>query len=230
MRTHPPKLPSLPIHPWLEESLSSLTARILIKGPKPLILIDGAGGSGKTTLAKKLAECLNANLVHTDDVSWCADPICWDGEMLAGIINPWIKGEKVSYRPTGWVKENRPGFIETDPNRPLIIEGMGAARKTLRDMGAYSIWVDTEPDVARARVVQRDLDQGENGATVESVTEFADWWDSLLNPLLLAEKAWDFVDVIVSGSQMDLSGDTLFIHINLGENVNVNLNVNVNDA
>lgn len=193
------KLPSLHINSWSKESLSDLAEEISNHGSRPLILIDGAAGSGKTTLAAKLVQRLNANLVHSDDVSWCADPIHWDDEMLAGIINPWLKGDPVAYRPTGWVKENRPGSIEVDPNKALVIEGMGASRKTLRELADYSIWVDTEPETARERVVQRDLANGENGGSMESVTEFADWWDSLLTPLFLEEESWNYVNVIVCG-------------------------------
>lgn len=205
-------LPSLEIKSWSEETLSVLAAKILNRMPKPLILIDGAAGSGKTTLAKKLAELLYADLVHTDDVSWCADPVHWDDEMLAGIVNPWLYGKKVSYKPASWIKENRPGYINADPDRALIIEGMGACRKSMRAAGAYSIWVDTEPGISRNRVVQRDVANGENGGTVESVTKFADWWDSQMLPLLLEEEAWKHVDVIVDGSRSDLPEDKILIH------------------
>ncbi|MDO4275418.1 MAG: hypothetical protein Q4D16_17260 [Eubacteriales bacterium] len=207
-------LPSLEIKGWSEETLSNLAAQILNHMPRPLILIDGAAGSGKTTLAKKLADLLDADLVHTDDVSWCADPVHWDGEMLAGIVGPWLAGKKTAYKPTGWIKENRPGFINVDPDRALIIEGMGACRRTMRECAAYSIWVDTEPEIARARVVQRDIANGENGGTVESVTKFADWWDSLMLPLFLEEEAWNHVDVIVNGSRSDLTKDKLLVHHN----------------
>lgn len=204
-------LPSLKINAWTEASLSDLADEISKHEPRPLILIDGAAGSGKTTLAKKLAARLNANLVHTDDVSWCADPIHWDGEMTAGIIAPWKSCAGVTYRPTGWIKENRPGAITVDPDKPLIIEGMGACRKTLRLSATFSIWVDTEPEAARNRVVQRDLANGENGGTLESITEFADWWDSLLLPLYLEEEPWRHVDVIVSGSLGDVTSGKLMI-------------------
>lgn len=206
-------LPSLSINSWTEESLFNIAAKMSKDVSNSLILIDGVAGSGKTTLATKLVPILNANLVHTDDVSWCADPIHWDEEMLTNIINPWLNKEDISYRPTGWIKENRPGAIEVNPNKALIIEGMGACRKTLRAIAAYSIWVDTEPETARARVVQRDLANGENGGTVESITQFANWWDSLLIPLFLEEEAWKYVDVIVNGSQFDLTSNNIMIHI-----------------
>lgn len=206
-------LPSLEINSWTNQSLAELAQKIANSMSKPLILIDGSAGSGKTTLAAKLAEILDANLVSTDDISWCADPIRWDGEMLDNIIKPWINGVNVSYRPSGWKKENRPGAIEVDSGKALIIEGMGAARKELRSLASFSVWVDADPRIARERVVQRDLANGENGGTVQSVTEFADWWDSLLNPLLLEEESWKYVDVIVNGLQSDMNTGSLMIHV-----------------
>jgi len=206
-------LPSLGIDVWKEETLSNLTAKIMSIAPNPLILIDGKGGSGKTSFAVKLADNLNASIVTTDDVCWYADPIHWDDEMLNGIVKPWLDGKNVAYTPSGWIKENRIGFIEADPNKALIIEGNGACRKTLREFATYSIWIDTEPELSRMRVIQRDLANGENGGTLESVTEFTDWWDSLVDPFLLEEEAWKYTDIIVSGSQSDLISNIILIYV-----------------
>ena len=192
-------LQPLGIDTWQEETLSALVERILAVSVRSLVLIDGKGGSGKTSFATKLADALGANLVASDDVAWWADPIYWDGEMITGIIQPWLNGENVKYKPSGWVKQNRDGFIEVDSGKPLIIEGCGACRKTLRKFATYSIWVDTDPDVCRERVIKRDLANGENGGTLESVTEFTDQWDSLVDPFLQEEEAWKYTNVIVSG-------------------------------
>ncbi|MCL2197810.1 MAG: hypothetical protein FWB80_02700 [Defluviitaleaceae bacterium] len=202
-------LPPLNISTWKEESLSALSEKILSMTPTPLILIDGVGGSGKTTLAKKLADMLNANIVSTDDVAWYADPIHWDEELLTGIIHPWQNGENIAYKPSGWIKKNRNGCITAAPNKALIIEGSGACRKTLRKSATYSIWVDTKSEVARDRVIRRDLANGENGGTLESVTEFTDWWDSIADPFLLEESAWKYVNIIISGEQSDLASNTV---------------------
>jgi len=205
-------LPSLGIDFWNKKTLSDLTSEIYRISIKPLVLIDGKGGSGKTSFAVKLAAALNANIISTDDVAWWADPIHWDGEMLSGIIQPWLNGESVAYTPSGWIKKNRVGFIEVDSSKPLIVEGSGACRETLRKTANFSVWIETDPNISRERIIQRDLANGENGGTLESVTEFTDHWDSIVDPFLAEEQAWEYVNVIVSGSQSDLRTNTLFVY------------------
>jgi len=63
-------LPSLEIHNWKKESFSALKSKILRVTPRPLVLIDGIGGSGKTTFAAKLADILKANLVSSDFIAF----------------------------------------------------------------------------------------------------------------------------------------------------------------
>jgi len=205
-------LPSLDIKTWKEESMSNLANEIQSISFRPLILIDGKAGCGKTSCAMKLADALDANIVSTDDVCWNADPIHWDYELQKGIIQPWINGENVSFTPSGWVKENRIGFIKVDSCKALIIEGSGACRKSLREIASYSICIATDPVVSRSRVIKRDLANGENGGTLKLVTEFTDWWDSAVDPFLLEEEAWKHVNIIISGSQSNLSYDMLLIH------------------
>jgi len=206
-------LPSLEIDSWTYESLSNIVKRVLNINKKPLVLIDGVAGSGKTTLSVIIADIINANLVHIDDVCWNADPIHYDVEMLDGIINPWFNGNNVSYKPTGWIKENRIGSIEIDPNKALVIEGMGVCRKTLREIATYSIWLDIESELARNRLVRRDIASGADGGTLESITKFADWLDSLLIPFLIEEKPWKYVNLIVSGSKSDLVSNNFLVHV-----------------
>jgi Tfp pilus assembly pilus retraction ATPase PilT len=90
------ELPPLGINTWSHETLSNLISNVLTAASQPLIIVDGIAGSGKTTLAKKLVNALDANLVHTDDVCWGSDPIHWDAEILDGIVTPWRSGNDVS--------------------------------------------------------------------------------------------------------------------------------------
>ena len=195
--------PSLGFETWNEISIINLVTEIIKISTRPLILIDGIAGSGKTTLAISLGDILKADIVSTDDVCWCADIINWDEEMLKGIIYPWLEVKYVSYKPSGWIKENRQGFIEVDAKKPLIIEGMGACRKEMREVASYSIWIDTESDIARSRLISRDLPAGVNGETIESIIKFADWWDSMMHPFLIKEEPWKYTNIIINGFLSD---------------------------
>ena len=90
---------------------------------------------------------------------------------------------------------------------------MGVCRKTLREVATYSIWLDIESEFARNRLVRRDIASGADGGTLESITKFADWFDSLLIPFLIEEKPWKYVNLIVSGSESDLVSNNFLVHI-----------------
>lgn len=60
-------LSPLEINGWFETTWSGLAAQISGHAPRPLILVDGAAGSGKTTLASRLVDILEGNLVHIPD-------------------------------------------------------------------------------------------------------------------------------------------------------------------
>ena len=42
------------------------------------------------------------------------------------------------------------------PSEIVIIEGVGAGQKIVRDAGATLFWLDIEPEIGLARVLQRD--------------------------------------------------------------------------
>jgi thymidylate kinase len=48
------------------------------------------------------------------------------------------------------------GVQRIQPSDVLIIEGVGAAQKIVRDSGAITYWLDIEPDVGLQRVLERD--------------------------------------------------------------------------
>ena len=49
-------------------SIDALAARAAASGTRPVVLIDGRSGAGKTTLARELAPLLGAQLVSLDDL------------------------------------------------------------------------------------------------------------------------------------------------------------------
>jgi len=206
-----------------------------VKNPnrgRHLILVDGTGGSGKSTFAKDLVAALNmasrsgvnnevptsnisngdgetpgaAALVAVDDISWWLDPIDWESQMLAGVIEPWFETGMVNYRPPGWIEKSREGSVTAASNRFLVVEGVTAGRVSLAKLATVLIWVNTDPEVAFRRMVDRDLALGLNGGTRAEVEQFALDFMAGEIPFQLAQRPWERADLIVDCTDLPRTG------------------------
>lgn len=123
-----------------------------------LVCIDGPAGSGKTTLATQLALELDAQVVHMDDLyeGWEAGPRGGATRCAEWIVNPLRAGSDGSYRRYDWdlgvyAEDHR---VHRAPI--VVIEGCGAAPRTIDQSVALIIWVEA-PDAERLRRgLQRD--------------------------------------------------------------------------
>jgi len=215
-----PAIPALNFGPTSEISVEDAAARIVtaVKNDlakrsgdclpnRAIVLIDGISGSGKSTFAGRLANAIpGAAIVGVDDISWWLHPVNWVAEMFAGVINPWLAGQDIDYRPPGWVAKNRPGSVIAKADKRtnsepsiLVIEGVGAARSELAPYASFIVWVNTDPQFAEDRRIERDLATGVNGSTREQVVEFEKDWMSNEVPLHLQEKPWERANLIVEG-------------------------------
>ena len=84
-----------------------------------LVLVDGGSGTGTTTAATRIAQVLDAPLVHTDDIAWHLDPIAWDDVLIEHVITPWRAGRGVRYRPDAWIARGREGAVQVPALRPV---------------------------------------------------------------------------------------------------------------
>lgn len=163
-----------------------------------LVLIDGRSASGKTTLAARLSDRLGAGIVHTDDVAWWLHPVEWDDALVDGILQPWLRGEAVRYRPPGWIAKDRPGAIEVPAHPRLIIEGVGAGRRRLAAYAQAVVWVQSDGAKARRRGIARDI--ADEGRTPAEADAFWDEWSRSERPFLAADAPWTRADLIVNGT------------------------------
>ncbi|GMA20433.1 hypothetical protein MM440_16720 [Arsenicicoccus piscis] len=184
--------------PWTTLDEVDLAARIreMTDAPRPLVLVDGMSGAGKTTVADVVAAAFGAGIVHTDDVAWHLHPVDWAEQMLSGVVEPWRAGERVGYRPPGWVERDRPGHVHVDPSRGLVIEGVGAARHELAPLADLVIWVQVDRERARTRGLARDVQLGRTEQ--EAVDFWAEWERSEL-PFLERERPWARAHLVVDG-------------------------------
>ena len=144
--------------------MASDVERILaaVSGARPVVLIDGRSGSGKTGLATDLAAALGAELVRLDDVY-----PGWNGleaaservrpDILLG--NRWQRWDWVTDAPAEW--------HELDPTRALVVEGSGSLSRANRELATLGVWVELDEPTRKLRALARD------GATYEP--HWDDW-------------------------------------------------------
>lgn len=119
--------------------------------PAGAILIDGRAGSGKTTLAGQLAQRLDADLVHLDDLY-----PGWQGLAAASgqVAHPLLSEGR--WQRYDWAREALAEWHRTDPDRPLIVEGCGSITRDSAPLAALSVWVDAPESLRRERALRRD--------------------------------------------------------------------------
>ncbi len=133
-----------------------------------LLAIDGPAGAGKTTLAAKLQEDLlvhsTVQIIHMDDLynGW-SNPF---NPQLAAVLQEIAAAHRAKIEFTiskfNWITMQFDRQEVIAPTDVLIIEGVGAAQKVIRDAGATTYWLEIEPALGLERVLARD------GAHIES--------------------------------------------------------------
>jgi gluconate kinase len=121
-------------------------------GERPVILIDGGSGSGKTELAAVLAPALGAEFVRLDDIY-----PGWDGLEAASLMVPGIIDAN-RWRRWDWVAGELAEWHDLDPHRPLVIEGCGSLSRANRALATFGIWVELDEPTRKARALARGGD------------------------------------------------------------------------
>jgi uridine kinase len=129
-----------------------------LRMPRPLVLIDGTSGAGKTTLATELVRAwpnAHPQLVHMDDLY-----PGWNGleearRLVTNLIAGWSASRPASWRRWDWAGERLAERHAVEVARPLVIEGCGAFGSDTR-IRAVRVWMDGDADVRRMRALTRD--------------------------------------------------------------------------
>lgn len=137
-----------------DDAIAHVEARMT--RPRWLVTIDGRSGSGKTQLAGLLhARHAHAQIVHLDDLY--RD---WDG-LSAGLVRgrhiaeQWSRHNASTYLPTHWPGTTARGRVTVTPDRPLIVEGVGATWVG-RSLGHAALWLEAERETRKRRALERD--------------------------------------------------------------------------
>ncbi len=183
--------------PWSRSWTQHTTDRVLwymlqvpeVKRDDPVIIgIAGGTGSGKTTVANKLAAAIpdgrcrliqhdayyrdRSHLTPKERESINYDhPEALESELLAAHLQRLRNGEAVEIPIYDYVSHTR--RVETNRIEPvpvIIVEGILIfVETTLRDQLDIKLFVDTDADIRLLRRIQRDLE--ERGRTFQSVHE-----------------------------------------------------------
>jgi energy-coupling factor transporter ATP-binding protein EcfA2 len=197
MQLHPEETEAGPWRRVDDAELAALVAPLLTDG-RGVLLVDGRSGSGKSTIATRLADLLRGAIVHSDDLAWHHDAFAWDDLARDHVIAPWRRGESVEYRPPGWVAKGREGAVTVPADvRVLVLEGVGAGRAALATQADAVVWVQSDRAEARERGLRRDVELGRTPKEAES---FWDEWMAAEEPFLAADRPWERADLVVRSS------------------------------
>ncbi|WP_225868970.1 MULTISPECIES: uridine kinase [unclassified Nocardioides] len=147
--------PSEPLSP--AAILSLALSRPPTLGAGRLICIDGLAGSGKTTLARSLATLApEAVVLGTDEMleGWRGLPGL--GASVEALLRPLAAGAPGSYRRWDWYADRWAESVTVEPAPLLVVEGVGSAASSYRDLVTILVWVEADRDVRLARWLERD--------------------------------------------------------------------------
>jgi uridine kinase len=142
-----------------------------------IVAIDGPAGSGKTTLASRIASTWadeNVVTIHMDDL--------YDGwenalserltrTLVQSIALPASMGKSFSYRKYDWIQKRFEKTIECEVPDLLILEGVGSGQKGVRQYLDQLIWTETDSETGLQRVLRRDGDYLETEMRVWQMRE-----------------------------------------------------------
>lgn len=114
-------------------------------------LIDGRSGSGKTELGRAIALAWpEVQLIKLDDFY-----PGWDGLDEASAMVPEILSS-LRWREWNWQRNTAGQWHELDPNRPIVIEGVGALSRASQPLADHTIWVELDDSRRKKRALERD--------------------------------------------------------------------------
>ncbi|WP_233491580.1 uridine kinase [Blastococcus sp. TBT05-19] len=162
-------------------------------GGTRLVCVDGPAGSGKTTLAGRLADVLgpDAVVVHMDDLyaGWTLTGAV--ARLSAGVLGPLAAGRAGAYHRYDWAA----GRFSPEPTPVpvpgvLVVEGCGSASRPADPWASLRVWVEADAGLRLARGLARD---GEHLAT--------EWhrWQRTEAAHFAADGTRDRADVVVDG-------------------------------
>lgn len=193
--------------PWRAVPAAVVVGALLRRRPSGramVVAVDGRSGGGKTTAAATLQAAASdvgerAVVLHTDDVAWWQACFDWDRLLTEHVLHPVLSGDRVHWRPPAWVERGRAGAIDVPEGTTLlVVEGVGAARRSLEELLDAAVWVQSDLEQAHRRGIERDcVLHGRTRAEAETTWNY--WMIEEL-PHLANDRPWERADLVVAGT------------------------------
>lgn len=186
--------------PWNllpDKQVADLLANLATPLRPLLVLVDGRSAGGKTTFAERIAGYLRASVVHTDDIAWHHDFFDWEDLLFDGVLDPWLAGRAVSYRPPAWQQRDREGAVRARAGRPLVIEGVGSARPAMARLADAVVWCQSDVHEAERRGIERDMRYGRTAAEARA---FWDEWGAREVAVQADSRPWQRAHLVVNST------------------------------
>lgn len=137
-----------------------------------ILALDGRSGTGKSTLARALAQALDGDVVVADDfwvggedAEWAArsprervdGAIDWR-RLRREVLEPLHAGRPATWHPFDW-KAHRglsATTIEVQPGQLVVLDGAYSARRELSDLVDLAVLVEAPEQERRARLLRRE--------------------------------------------------------------------------
>ena len=143
--------------------LSELAARVRAGEPQlggtRLVCIDGPAGSGKTTLAGRLAAALGSGtaVVHMDELFSGWTMAGGVDRLAEGVLEPLAEGRPGAHPRYDWdAGAFLPELVPVPVPEVLIVEGCGCSPRRLDPWVTLRIWVEAPRALRTTRGIQRD--------------------------------------------------------------------------
>jgi uridine kinase len=182
-----------------------------------LVCIDGPGGSGKSTIARELANGAgDIQVVAQDDFYRPSaerfsgpPPLCphgadFDlGRLRVEVLETLRQGRPAKYRVYDWDADALTGVVVAVTKPVVVVEGVYSSSAAQRSLFDVTLWVECPRDLRLARGLARD------GETARARWEL-DWMPKE-DRYIEEEHPHDHAAIVCDGSREDLAAGVLVL-------------------
>jgi uridine kinase len=137
-------------------------------GAGRLLCIDGPAGSGKTTLAARVADLVPATVVHLDELleGWTGGLPRVVAALVADVLEPLAAGRPAAFHRYDWHAGRFAERVPVPPAELIVVEGVAAGSRAVTAYASALVWLEAPHDLRMTRGLERDGD------------DFAPYWES----------------------------------------------------